>query len=86
MRGSGGSKSFLIFVVLIGAIGGSILGEILGNNFSFLGFLKSVYTVGTSNPLILDLRVIKLTLGLNINLGIMSILGMFLAIILFRKY
>jgi hypothetical protein len=86
MKGSGGSKGFLIFTVFIGAIGGSFLGDILGSNINFLSFLKSVYTIGTTNSLILDLRIIKLTLGLNINLSIMSILGMFLAIILFRKY
>lgn len=86
MRGSGGSKIFLGFTIFIGAIGGSILGDILGSNITFLSFLKSVYTIGTSNSVVLDLRIIKIALGLNINLSIMSILGMFLAIILFRKY
>lgn len=78
-------KSMLWLMVFIGAIGGSLLGEVIGNSFSSLGFLKTSYLIGTSSPVILNLKVITLTLGLNINLNIMSIICIILAIILFRR-
>ncbi|HEY5563483.1 MAG TPA: DUF4321 domain-containing protein [Clostridiaceae bacterium] len=86
MSGVNKRSGFFVFVLFLAAIGGTLIGEILGSNVKFLSFLKAVYTIGTGKPFIVDLKVITLTLGFNFSLNIMTILALFLAIILFRKY
>lgn len=85
MRGLDKSKGFLVFVVLLGAICGSLLGDLLGSNIEVLHFLKNVYSVGTSTPLSLDLKVLTISFGMKFNINLMSIFGIILAIILYRK-
>jgi hypothetical protein len=85
LRGSEKSTGFLIFIILLGAICGSLIGDLLGANIKALDFLKSIYSIGTSKPLTLDLKVLSLSFGINFNVNIMSILGIILAIILYRK-
>lgn len=85
MRGSEKSIGFLIFVILLGAICGSLIGDLLGANINALKFLKNIYTIGTAKPLTLDLKVLSLSFGINFNINLMSILGIILAIILYRK-
>lgn len=74
-----------IFVILLGAISGSFIGEILASNFATLNFLGKTYSIGFKNPLLLDLKVIELAFGFGFNVNLMSIIGVILAIILFRK-
>jgi uncharacterized protein DUF4321 len=76
---------FLIFIIIIGAITGTFIGDILGTNFEFLKFLKYSYQIGFK-PVPLDLHVLLITLGINIRINIMSIIGIILAIIIYRKY
>lgn len=78
-------NTFFIFVIFLGAIGGSFLGDFLGANFKPVQFLKTTYTIGTSNPLNLDLKVLSMTFGINFNINIMTIFGIILAIILYKK-
>lgn len=84
MRG-GERRDFLWFFVLLGAISGSLAGDVLGDNIRGLAFLKTSYAIGTSSPLILNLKVMILTIGLNLNINIMTIVGIILAIILYRR-
>lgn len=85
MKGSGKSTGFLIFVILLGAIFGSLIGDLLGTNIKALQFLKNVYSIGTSNPLTLNLKVLSLSFGINFNINLMSIFGIVLAIISYRR-
>lgn len=75
-----------IFIIFIGGIGGTIVGNIIGTNFKTLSFLKSVYVIGTSKPLFLDLNVLSLTFGISFNINVMTIIGVILAIMLNRKH
>lgn len=77
--------SIFIFIVLVGAMSGSLVGDILGNHFTTLSVLKTVYSIGIPKPIFLDLKVLAITFGFNINFNIMSIVGVILAIILYRK-
>jgi len=85
MRGSEKSKSFLFFIVILGAICGSLIGDMLGSNIKYLSALKNGYYIGTRNPLSLDLKILSITFGINFNISIMTIIGIILAIILYRK-
>lgn len=84
VRGTEGGIS-LWFMIFLGAICGSILGDVIGNNLSILNFLKESYAIGTSTPTVLNLKILSLTLGLNFNINIMTIIGIIMAIILYRK-
>lgn len=85
MKGSSKSTGFLIFIIFLGAVFGSLIGDTLGSNIKSLGFLKNVYSIGTSKPLSLNLKVLSLSLGINFNVNLMTIFGIILAIILYRR-
>lgn len=85
MRGSEKSRGFLFFIILLGAICGSLIGDMLGSNIKYLSALKSVYSIGTSRPLSVDLKILSISFGLNFNISLMSIIGIMLAIIIYRK-
>nr|WP_241393881.1 DUF4321 domain-containing protein [Clostridium acetobutylicum] len=70
---------------LIGCVGGSLVGDILGEHFTKIDFLKKAYSIGTVKPLVIDLKVLNFTLGLNFNVNLMSILGIIVAIIIYSK-
>ncbi|MFL0247468.1 DUF4321 domain-containing protein [Candidatus Clostridium stratigraminis] len=85
MRGSEKSKSFLFFIIILGAICGSLIGDLLGSNIKYLSLLKNAYNIGTKNPLVLDLKILSISFGINFNISLMTIIGIILAIILYRK-
>lgn len=74
-----------IFIILLGAISGSFIGQFLGNTFTNLEFLGRAYSIGFQHPLIIDLKVIELTFGLNFSLNIMAIVGVILSIVIYKK-
>ncbi len=86
MRSAEKKNPYFIFFIIIGAISGSLIGELLGDNINALKFLKNTYTIGMNTPMLIDLKVLTVTFGLNFNINIMSIIGIVLAIILYRKY
>lgn len=79
-------KGMLVFVIVISAIAGNFIGDIIGSSVKTLNFFKISYSIGTSNPLVLNLKVIKVTLGINFNVNIMAIIGVIIAMVLYRKY
>jgi len=86
LKSSERRNPYFIFFILIGAISGSFIGELLGDNIIALKFLKSTYTIGMSTPMLIDFKVLAVTFGINFNINIMSIIGIVLAIMLYRKY
>ena len=86
VKGMVKAGGFRWFVIILGAVSGSILGDILGNNISQLSFLKAAYSIGTAAPLIVNLKIFVLTLGFNFNINIMTIIGTIMAIMLYRRY
>jgi hypothetical protein len=77
-----------ILFVIIGAILGGILGEVLKNVPSLAGVMPFLVTspVFDMAPVTINLYVVKLTVGLAFMPNLMSMLGIILAIVLYRRY
>jgi len=74
----------LIIFLLAGLVVGGLLGEI-ASNVDFLWWLSYGESFGLSSPVELDLSVISITFGLMFKINIASIIGMALAIFIYRK-
>lgn len=74
----------LILFILSGIVVGGLLGE-LAANVSFLSWLSYGEEFGLTTPLELDLNVIKVTFGLMFKINIASIIGIVLAIFIYKK-
>lgn len=79
-------KNFWILIVFIlsGLVIGGLLGE-LASHVSWLWWLAFGQEFGLESPLILNLSVLKITFGLIFKINIASIIGMALAIFIYRK-
>ncbi len=74
----------LIILILAGIVVGGLIGEIAAKSGG-LWWLAYGQEFGLREPLSLDLSVIKFSFSLLIKLNISSILGMILAIFVYRK-
>ena len=74
----------LIVFILSGLVVGGLLGQ-LASQVEWLNWLSYGQTFGLSEPLIIELNVIKLTFGLMLNINVASIIGMAIALLLYRK-
>lgn len=74
----------LILFILCGVVVGGLLGE-LASQVDFLWWLSYGEEFGLSNPITLDLQVITITFGLMFKINIASIIGMILAIFIYKK-
>lgn len=78
-----------ILFVVIGAILGGILGELLSTVdalASMMPYLVTTYPVFDTSAITINLYVIQLTLGLAFAPNLMSIIGIVVALVLFRRY
>ena len=73
-----------IIFILAGLVIGGLIGE-LTSGVDFLWWLSYGETFGLSEPITLDLQVIQLTFGLMFEINISSIIGMVLAIFIYKK-
>ena len=74
----------LLLFILSGLVIGGLLGE-FAKDISFLSWLSYGQSFGRSNPIELDLSVVKITFGLMVNINIASIVGLLIAIFVYRK-
>lgn len=70
-----------VFIVLV--LIGFVIGRFIGTYFSG-SFLNYGQTFGLSNPIVLDLGFIILTFGLQIQITIASVIGVVIALIVYR--
>ena len=85
----GSSSGMCALYMAIGAILGGILGELMKMSDMLAGlvpYLVTSYPVFDMAPVTLNLYVFRLTLGLAFEPNFMSILGVVLAVYIFRKY
>lgn len=74
----------LMVFLLSGLVIGGLLGEI-ASKVDWLWWLSYGESFGISSPIELDLSVISISFGLMFRINISSIIGMALAIFLYRK-
>lgn len=79
-------KNFWILLVFLlsGLVIGGLLGEI-ASKVSWLWWLSYGESFGISSPIELDLSVIRITFGLMFKINISSIIGMVIAIFIYKK-
>lgn len=74
----------LLVVLILGAIIGGWLGEILTGLIPALKEVGRVYTMGIPR-LTLDLEVLTLSFGLTLRIGLFGVLGMLAAFFVYRR-
>ena len=74
----------LLIFILSGLVIGGLLGE-LASRVDWLWWLAYSQKFGLDNPIVLDLSVVKITFALMFKISVSSIVGMLLAIFVYRK-
>ena len=82
------AKEKNIWILLVFLLSGLVIGGLLGefaSKVDWLWWLSYGESFGLANPIELDLNVITVTFGLMFKINIASIIGMALAIFIYRK-
>ena len=74
----------LLIFILSGLVIGGLLGE-LASRVDWLWWLSYNQSFGLESPVVLDLSVMKITFALMFKISVASIIGMVLAIFVYRK-
>lgn len=73
----------LLLLILAGVVLGGFIGE-LTRNVDFLSWLSYGQTFGLDTPVVLNLGIIIFTFGLQIKITIAGIIGILLAILIYK--
>jgi hypothetical protein len=78
----------LLVILILGALIGSVIGEVIGA-LAPGGYLETIFAKGVNPgitpPAVLDLKVLTLTLGVTMKINLASVLGISLAMLIYRK-
>lgn len=77
-----------IWILLVFLLAGLVIGGLLGKlaaSVPWLWWLSYEQQFGLDTPFVLDLSVLKITFGLMVKINIASIIGMILAIFIYKK-
>ena len=84
MKGTKGKNSWALFLlILAGLVLGGFIGT-LTDGISVLNWLNYGQTFGLEEPIVLNLGIVAITFALTIKITISSIIGILLAIIIYR--
>ena len=80
-----GLKNFwiLLIMLLAGIVLGGFMGQ-LANGISWLSWLNFGQSFGLDSPLVINFGILVITLGLTIKITMASIIGIAIAIIIYR--
>jgi len=78
------STWLVLLFICAGLVIGGLLGEV-ASQVDWLSWLAYGQTFGIENPFILDLNVLSLTFAFALHINIASIIGLAIAIFLYRK-
>ena len=82
------AKENNVWILLVFILSGLVIGGLLGKlaaSVPWLWWLSYEQSFGLSTPISLDLNILQLTFGLMVNINVASIIGMILAIFIYRK-
>ena len=82
------TKDKSIWILLIFICSGLVIGGLIGEmaaQVDWLNWLSYGQKFGLKDPLVLELNVISITFGLMLNINIASIIGLAIAIFLYKK-
>ena len=79
-------KRYWVFLIFLfsGFIIGGLLGE-LASKVSFLSWLAYGKSFGLTDPLVLDINILKISFGFLVELNVASIIGILIAMLLYKK-
>jgi hypothetical protein len=78
----------LLLAIVAGLVIGSLLGELLGQVVSadwLRDLLTRGPTIGLTTPATLDLRLLSITFGIVFKVNVVGVLGIVIAVIVFRR-
>ena len=82
------TKDKNIWILLVFILSGLVIGGLLGqlaSNVDWLWWLSYSQTFGLQDPIVLDLSVVTITFALMFKISVASIIGMLLAILIYKK-
>ena len=82
------TKEKNIWVLLVFILSGLVVGGLLGqltSSVDWLWWLSDSQTFGLQDPIVLDLSVVTITFALMFKISVASIIGMLLAILIYKK-
>lgn len=82
------TKEKNIWVLLIFMLSGLVIGGLLGelaSKVDWLWWLSYSQTFGLDNPIVLNLSVVKITFALMFKINVASIIGLLLAVFVYKK-
>lgn len=83
-KGVTGKNNWALFImILTGIVLGGFIGELTKDVASFR-WLNYGQTFGFANPIVLNLGILVITFGLTIKISIASIIGVLIAIVIYR--
>ena len=78
----------LLVILIMGALIGSVIGEVIGT-LAPGGYIETIFAKGINPgltpPAVLDLKVLTLTLGATMKINLASLIGIVLALLIYRK-
>ncbi len=84
MKGTGSKNAWALFLLMLtGIVLGGFIGQ-LAQGVAALSWLGYGQAFGIEEPIILNLGILVITFGLSIKITIASIIGVILAIIIYR--
>lgn len=84
MKGSVKNGWSLFLLILTGIVLGGFIGWV-ARDVSFLSWLNYGQNFGFDKPILLNLGILKLTFGVTIKITMASIIGVLLAIFVYKK-
>lgn len=78
----------LLVILILGALIGSVIGDVIGALVPG-GYVAAIVsqgiTPGIAPPAVLDLKVLTLTLGATVRVNLASVLGIVLALLIYKR-
>jgi len=78
----------LLVILVLGALIGSVIGEVIGT-LAPGGYAEAIFAKGINPgitpPAVLDLKVLTMTLGMTMRINLASVLGIALALLIYRR-